>query len=322
MNEPAKPAEKAGLHPRNRHRFAYDFKKLITANPDLAPFVSVNKYGTETISFHDPKAVLALNKSLLMSFYGLQSWDIPSQYLCPPVPGRADYIHYLADLLASSNSGKIPLGPSVRVLDIGTGASCIYPIIGQSEYGWRFTGTDIDTKALQSATAIVQATPRLKSTVDLRLQKSRESIFEGILQKEDAFDFCMCNPPFHSSPEEARAGTERKWKNLGYGKDQQNKLNFGGQQSELWCPGGEEAFVGKMIEESAACQTSFFWFSCLISKGSHLRYVYRKLKSAGALDVRTLDMAQGQKTSRAVAWTFLNPSRRTEWRVRHWENHA
>jgi 23S rRNA (adenine1618-N6)-methyltransferase len=102
------PTEKSGLHPRNPHRFRYDFKELIKSCPKLAPFVSLNKYKSESIDFSNPEAVKILNLALLRHFYQLSYWDIPENYLCPPIPGRADYIHYIADLLASCNENKIP----------------------------------------------------------------------------------------------------------------------------------------------------------------------------------------------------------------------
>ncbi len=321
MTTPSNPAqtEKKGLHPRNPHRFAYDFKALIEVCPPLAAFVSINKYKTETIDFSDPKAVLMLNRALLMQFYGISEWNIPAGYLCPPIPGRADYIHHVADLLAGSNNGIIPRGNSVRVLDIGTGASMVYPIVGIKEYGWSFTGSDIDPKAFDSVKQIMKTNPQLAKNMECRFQKSATDIFKGIVKSGEHFDLTISNPPFHSSLAEAMAGTERKWKNLGYKKAKTNELNFGGQNAELWCEGGEQAFVNAMIGQSADIPESCFWFTTLISKSESLRGVYKALKKAGAVDVKTIDMAQGQKTSRIVAWSFLSNSRRTEWRIRNWK---
>jgi len=109
--------EKSGLHPRNPHRFRYDFKKLIESCPELASFVALNKYNNESIDFANPNAVKTLNRALLKYFYGVTDWDIPENYLCPPIPGRADYIHYMADLLSSGNGGVVPRGEQVKVLD-------------------------------------------------------------------------------------------------------------------------------------------------------------------------------------------------------------
>jgi 23S rRNA (adenine1618-N6)-methyltransferase len=101
-------------------------------HPELGQFVIINPYGKESIDFANPDAVRVFNRALLKAFYGIAHWDIPADYLCPPVPGRADYVHFLADLLASVNDGKIPRGSIVRVLDIGMGANCVYPLIGHA----------------------------------------------------------------------------------------------------------------------------------------------------------------------------------------------
>jgi 23S rRNA (adenine1618-N6)-methyltransferase len=296
--------EKSNLHPRNPHRFRYDFEQLINSCSELKPFVFINKYDSQTIDFANSQAVKMLNKAILKHFYGITHWDIPENYLCPPIPGRADYIHYIADLLASKNKGIIPKGKSVKVLDIGVGANCVYPIIGSSTYNWNFVGTDIDPVAVESAQKIVAQNDSLLGKIEVRLQTSSNSIFKGIIMPDEVFDVSICNPPFHASLKEATQGTQRKIKNLTGKKPQNPNLNFGGQNAELWCEGGEEKFVIKMIQESATIPQKCVWFTSLISKKEHLPNIYRALKFAKALDIQTIDMAQGQKVSRIIAWTF------------------
>lgn len=307
------------FHGRNRHQGRYDFERLITDSPALAAFVVDNPDGNYSIDFANPKAVKALNRALLKTFYGIEHWDIPKGYLCPPIPGRADYIHYLADLLAQSNGGVIQRGASVRVLDVGVGASAIYPLIGHGEYGWRFLGTDVDEAALASAQTIIQGNG-LEGEVELRLQMQPGSTLKGVFRSTERFDLTLCNPPFHASAHEAQAGSQRKWRGLGKSALAGKKapLNFGGQNSELWCEGGEAGFVGRLIEESALVRNQVFWFSSLISKESSLPLMYRVLKKVGALGVRTVDMAQGQKKSRFIAWTFLDVRAQEAWRAARW----
>lgn len=320
------PAEKSGLHPRNKHRGRYDFDQLVQASPELVRFVKLNAYNDASIDFANPQAVKALNRALLKQHYAISDWDIPAQYLCPPIPGRADYLHHIADLLATANGGIIPHGEYVRVLDIGVGANAIYPLIGHREYGWHFVGADIDPIALANAQNILDANSGLPESIELRLQASPSAIFKGVVRQDETFDLTLCNPPFHASLEEAKAGTRRKWQNLGMSQGkgraqvQTRMLNFGGQATELYCEGGEEAFVSRMINESAQIATQCFWFTTLISKAASLPAVYRALRKAGALEVRTIDMAQGQKKSRIVAWTFLNASQQRAWRNSHWKN--
>ena len=145
-------AKKGELHIRNKHNGQYDFPLLMENYPPLKRFVSLNPLGIQTINFFNPQAVKALNKALLVTYYGIRYWDIPKQYLCPPIPGRADYIHYIADLIQpNGTTPHLTAGDAngqkskCRCLDIGVGANCIYPIIGQHENGRTFDGHELDT---------------------------------------------------------------------------------------------------------------------------------------------------------------------------------
>ncbi len=288
------------------------------ACPDLKPFVSVNQFNSETIDFTNAAAVKILNKALLKQFYAIEHWDIPESYLCPPIPGRADYIHTIADVLSSSNGGIIPKGKSVHVLDIGVGANCIYPLLGHQEYGWQFMGSDSDAFAIKVANQIVNANALSKS-IELRHQSNSSSIYKGILNPKEVVDITMCNPPFHSSSDEAQKGSEKKWKNLGYKKTVKPVLNFGGQHTELCCKGGEVAFITKMIEESTLIPESSLWFTTLVSKSTNLPAIYAALKRAGAVSVKTINMTQGNKVSRMIGWTFLNDLQHIQWSLKRWK---
>ncbi len=307
--------EKTRLHKRNKHRERYDFKEMIEKHPALASFVLPNKYGDQSVDFSNPAAVRTLNTALLMTYYDIKQWDIPAGYLCPPIPGRADYIHHVADILSLKNYGKVPLGSAIHCLDIGVGASCIYPIIGVKEYGWQFTGSDIQAKSLASAQDIVNDNDLLKDKVTLRLQPDANLLFQNVIQDGDYFDLTICNPPFHASAEDAKSGSDRKIKNL---KLKKAVLNFGGQENELWCEGGEDRFVQSMITESKGFSTVCLWFTTLISKQSNLKRAYQTLERIGAIETRTIPMGQGNKTSRILAWTFHNQEAQKEWASKRW----
>jgi 23S rRNA (adenine1618-N6)-methyltransferase len=305
--------QKPGLHPRNRHAAGYDFARLVQACPELGPFVQRARHGGPSIDFADAAAVKALNRALLAEAYGIRGWDIPPGYLCPPIPGRADYLHHLADLLAGSKDGVIPRGPAIRVLDVGVGASAIYPLLGHREYGWSFVGTDLDGLALEAAARILTANPQLAEAVQLRRQPDRSAIFAGVVRPEERFDLTLCNPPFHGSLREAREAAQQKWRKLGRGSEGQAR-NFGGQGAELWCAGGEAGFIGRMATESAAIRLQVRWFTTLVSSSALLPALQRALRQAGASDVRIIPMAQGQKQSRFLAWTFLDEAARKAFR--------
>lgn len=289
----------SALHPCNLHHTGYDFSVLVQTYPTLSQYVRPNAYGDSSIEFANPHAVKALNQALLKHYYGVAVWDIPKNYLCPPIPGRADYVHYLADLLAEN----IPdlNHEQVRLLDIGTGANLVYPLIAAHVYGWQCVGVDIDSKALRNAQQIIEANG-LPQQISLRKQPKPESIFKGVILPGEQFTVTLCNPPFHASAAEALAGTQRKWRGLG--KKPPQALNFGGQSNELVCEGGEAAFLTTMINESRQFARQCVWFTTLVSKATNLPLVYRELKKVQAVTVKTVEMAQGQKQSRFVAWSF------------------
>lgn len=314
---------------RQQRKVAYDFKILMAVEPTLKPFVVINPYGNESIDFANPAAVKALNKALLKHQYKIEHWDIPNGYLCPPIPGRAAYIRRVAEILQipiasvaveyaeyrdSANSTKatpklfrpIPKGKSVKILDIGTGANMIYPIIGHQEYGWQFVATDIDEVALASAEQIIDSNPALKGNVICRFQSNPNHFFGNVIDKGDYFHITMCNPPFHTSLEEAAKGTRRKLNNLNKSKAKNTKAttNFGGQSNELWCEGGELAFITKMVNESVHFKKQCLWFSTMISKQDNTGKIIRHLKKLRPVDLKVMDMEIGNKMSRALFWRW------------------
>lgn len=283
--------------------------ELAASHTDLGQYLIDAGGGEQTIDFGDSAAVLALNAALIKHFYHVKFWQMPPSYLCPPIPGRADYIHYLADLIAEGNNRELPKGKRYRVLDIGTGASCIYPIIGNAEYGWQFTASDIDTTALKVAGFTVQSNPRLKNAITLAKQPRTNRYFKQVLKPHVKTVATMCNPPFYASEEEAREANERKSKNLGISSER----NFGGQSHELWCDGGEFKFIYGMMQESQQYHENVCWFTSLLSNNKHIDALCEKAEQVGAAQFRTVDMAQGQKVSRFVAWSFMTEEEQSEW---------
>ncbi|MCE2569895.1 23S rRNA (adenine(1618)-N(6))-methyltransferase RlmF [Motilimonas eburnea] len=323
-------AAKAGLHQRNPHQGRYNMAALTQALPELKQYLRLNPRGEQTIDFANEQAVLCLNQAILAHYYKVKFWQIPKGYLCPPIPGRADHIHHISELLAKLNHGKVPTGSKVKLLDIGTGANCIYPIIASQSYGWHCLASDIDPVSVNTANAIVKSNAVLTGKVEVKLQSNPNQYFKGIISADDKISLTLCNPPFHSSLEQGYRGSQRKWQNLSRNKgNQHNKgkghapqkgkpqLNFGGQQAELWCPGGELAFVKGMINESRQFADQVCWFTSLIAKGEHVRPLKKQLAEAGAAQVEILQMQQGQKISRIVAWSFQTPAQQGAWKT-HW----
>ena len=311
--------DKTRLHLRNKNSERYDLEALTKVNPELKKYVKPNKYGDDSVDFSNHVVVKLLNQAILNQYYGIKNWDFPNENLCPPIPGRADYIHYLADLLSENNAGEVPTGEKITCLDIGVGASCIYPIIGVKEYAWQFIGSDIDAKSIASAQRIINENPSLQGKIECRLQNDSSAIFRHILNPTEKIDLTVCNPPFHASVEEAQEGTRRKIRNLSGKKMKTPELNFSGINHELICEGGEYQFIKNMIGESKNFDKNCYWFTTLVSKQAHLQGIYHLLEKVQAEQIKTIPMGTGNKSSRIVAWTFLNKAAQKAWRERKWK---
>lgn len=305
-------AEKSNLHPRNVHRNGYNFTELVSCLPDLKQYVFENKYGNLTINFSIPKAVKLLNKALLLKYYHLENWDIPKENLCPPIPGRADYLHYIADLLAE-NQLELPFGSKIKGLDIGTGANLIYPIIASQTYGWQMVATDVSQSSLENAQCIIDQNSELQGSIQLKHQVNNQHIFKNMITENDTFLFSMCNPPFFDSEESALKENLRKTKNLNKKQVKTTNFNFAGSANELWCKGGELAFILNMIKESTAFASQILWFTSLVSKKENLLPLKKALEKTKAKDIRVIEMSQGQKNSRILAWSFIPTKEKSSW---------
>jgi 23S rRNA (adenine1618-N6)-methyltransferase len=320
MSSEKSTQEKTTLHPRNKNRERYDLSALITAVPELASYIKPNKFGDDSVDFASPIAVKLLNKALLHHYYGVEYWDFPEDNLVPPIPGRADYIHYMADLLTESNFGRKPAGNKITCLDVGTGASCIYPILGVIEYGWNFIASDVNAESLASAQDIITGNPLLDGKVDCRLQNNPKAFFDSIITANDKVDITVCNPPFHASAIEASSGAKRKMQNLSGKKIKTPELNFSGISSELIYDGGEHQFIHDMIADSKRFSKACYWFSTLVSKQSNLKGIYKALDTFKAVAVKTIEMGTGNKSTRIVAWTFLTKEEQKAWRDTNWKS--
>lgn len=310
---------KAGLHARNRHNGRYDFSALCKVLPALKSHTLKTPSGEWSINFSDPESVKMLNKALLALHYNVTQWDIPKGYLCPPIPGRADYIHRMAEWLEKDCGASGEL----HALDIGMGANCIYPIIGATEYKWHCVGVDIDEQSVANARDIVAKNDTLNGHIECRLQPESRYFFKNVIEPQDRFHLSTCNPPFHKSAQDAMQGSNRKVNNLAKHKGQKTQpeskgtaaLNFGGQSNELWTPGGEAAFIKNMAFESQQFAKQVLWFSTLISKKENVRWLKKSLEKAGACDMVVIEMSQGQKISRFAAWTFIEHDKRKLWKL-------
>ena len=280
------------MHLKNPFAKDYNFDDLITHHPALKEYVFENEHGNNSIKFSNSQAVKALNTALLKANYGITYWNIPEKNLCPPIPGRLDYLLHIADLLEKED---------IKLLDIGTGANLIYPILATRHFNWKCTASEVNLDSLKNAEEIIDKNPTLKD-IELRHQKFKNSILEHVIQPTDFFDVVVCNPPFFKNRTDAEQSNRRKFQNLQL--DETNTQNFGGLSNELWYKGGEAAFLQKMAEESLQFKDQVQWFTAIVSQNDNLKKIKRAINKTKPTEVKIVEMEQGNKQSRFIAWTF------------------
>ncbi|KAI2614239.1 uncharacterized protein GGS25DRAFT_470863 [Hypoxylon fragiforme] len=281
-----------------------DFRLLAQRDPDFQAVLEPP--GSSAIDFANPASVMQLTKSLLKQDFGL-SVDLPPDRLCPPVPIRHCYILWLKDLLDSTAPGDDPRSENVTGLDIGTGASLIYPLLGCAQRAsWKFVATDIDAKSLSYAR---DNTARNWSRVGGRsrirvLARTPDDPLIPLLDDDDnglgikTLDFTMVNPPFYSSATELS--------DLARLKSRPPNSACTGAPNEMVCEGGEVGFVRRLVDESRVLRGRVRWYTAMLGKQSSLEALVPLLKrDLGVTNYAITAFAPGRQTRRwGVAWSF------------------
>ncbi|KAJ0966981.1 hypothetical protein J5N97_023898 [Dioscorea zingiberensis] len=330
LSKKRRRAEPPTIHPRNRYsEDPPDFALLASLYPSFQPFLLPSRRpgGRPTIDWTDFNATRELTRVLLLHDHGVHWW-IPDGQLCPTVPNRSNYIHWLQDLLSSNVIPPIKNDDEkVRGFDIGTGANCIYPLLGASLLGWSFVGSDVTNIALEWARKNVQSNSHLTELIEIRNAcdpSSSKNIEDGVMGEEtpegsmgnpsmglgccselpvlagvikdgEKFDFCMCNPPFFESVEEAGLNP---------------RTSCGGTYEEMVFPGGERAFITRIIEDSLQLKHSFRWFTSMVGRKASLKFLVSKLHEVGVSVVKTTEFVQGHTARWGLAWSFLSPAKK------------
>ncbi|KAK4171446.1 hypothetical protein QBC36DRAFT_295351 [Triangularia setosa] len=270
-----------------------DFKKLAEKDVDFAAVLQ--EHGQ--LDFTDPKAVMQLTKTLLSLDFNLKL-ELPDDRLCPPVPNRHNYIRWLKELMDTSSYE--PPGRPICGLDIGTGASCIYPLLGTTQRpSWSFVATDIDKKSLQYARKNVVMND-LEDRILLLERQPEDPLIplrDRDSKKVTRIDFTMMNPPFYESKDEMLYSAQSK------ARPPHSACT--GAPVEMVCDGGEVAHVSRMLKESLVLKEEVQWYTSMLGKATSVETLVGKLKANGIDNYAITEFIQGNKTRRwALGWSF------------------
>lgn len=283
------------LHPLNKFNQDYDFSKLIKHVHVLKKHIQLTPDGRKTIDFKNPESVFLLNKALLESNYSVKGWEILEGSLCPSIPGRVNYIHYLADLIGKQDS------KNTKILDVGTGASLIYPILGNKEYGWKFVGSETHKPSILQAKEIISKNSQLIKAIEIREQEDPKEILKGIIKPGEFYDAVMCNPPFYKSWDDYHTNLKKKNQKL-HNESENSSSNFQGLPNELWYPGGEQKFITQLIYDSFKFKDQIRICSSLVSNKDTLKPLKAILEYHKINNIQITKMTQGNKITRILSW--------------------
>ena len=305
-----------------------DFVRLARLYPAFAPFVQSTGSGRRaTVDFHNPAAITALTRILLLHDFQL-TFELPPQHLCPPVPQRLAVLYWVDDILSEQRqqqhwpyqSPAATSAPARRGIDVGCGASVIFPLLAVRSFGWQFVATEVDPAAITAAAHNI-AVNQLQHAIQLRVVADRRQILVGVIGAEDGhFDCLVCNPPFFSSPAAAQLNPHR---------------TSAATLSELCYEGGEVAFVRRLYSDSVQLRRQVDWFTCMIGAKKSWKLLRAELvraqqqqqqssavRGSAPCQIRTTTFVYGKQTRWGLAWTFNTamPQRTTHTQLLHRQN--
>ncbi|XP_052612026.1 LOW QUALITY PROTEIN: RNA N6-adenosine-methyltransferase METTL16 [Peromyscus californicus insignis] len=285
------------MHARNRYKDKPpDFAYLASKYPDFKQHIQINLNGRVSLNFKDPEAVRALTCTLLREDFGL-SIDIPLERLIPTVPLRLNYIHWVEDLIGHQDSDKSTLR---RGIDIGTGASCIYPLLGATLNGWYFLATEVDDMCFNYAKKNVEQN-NLSDLIKVVKVPQKTLLMDALKEESEIiYDFCMCNPPFFANQLEAQGVNSRNSR-----RPPPSSVNTGGI-TEIMAEGGELEFVKRIIHDSLQLKKRLRWYSCMLGKKCSLAPLKEELRIQGVPKVTFTEFCQGRTMRWALAWSFYD----------------
>ena len=278
----------------------------LASSPAHSDLASALAAGNGCLDFSSASAVRSLSRALLMQCFGLTDWTLSDGALVPPIAARAAYLRRMGLIVG----GGVPPPHPLSLLDVGTGANLIFPLLAASPvFGWSATGLDVTPAALSGAAANLALNPSLASRIRLVAGSptGRPPILapalggEGGTDAASHFDFSVCNPPFFES--DAARATTAKDPGAAHGGG-----HAGTAAETVWQGGGEAGFVCAFASESAAFPHAVTWFSSLLGRKASLTAVRGVL---GGLrpqpEVRTFTLAEGggRTTRWVVAWSWV-----------------
>ncbi|KAH7026841.1 ribosomal RNA large subunit methyltransferase F-like protein, partial [Linnemannia elongata] len=294
-----------GMHPNNPYfNNPPNFVALAQLYPSLAPFVIVKtksesskgSSGAETkgiINFQDPSALRELTYCLLKKDFSIDL-NIPLDSLCPPIPNRLNYVCWIEDLFDNESTKEI------HGIDMYWNGRILYlPSSWMLEEQELENGGNRHRRSLHIVCRVQRQRNHLDNVIKI-IKNSSTNTFPAILFKdrEQRYDFCMCNPPFYKDEQDIQDSLE--------GKEGQPSAICKGTTNEMITTGGEAQFVKQMVDESIIHGQRIRWYTSMLGKRGSIDTVIAYLKEKKILNYTLTTFRQGRTSRWAIAWSYGN----------------
>lgn len=200
----------------------------------------------------------------------------------------------MEDLLNHCNLTK-----DIKGVDIGTGSSCIYCLLGvRMNPHWKMYALEIDRENIKYAEQNVQRN-NLQNQIQIVDQGDNKEIFKKLFSIDAGRKtFTFCNPPFYSSKEELIVGENRT------GKRKRQHSSLTPNNIETVTEGGELGFVTKIINESIELKTKIEIYSTMLGCKKTLDKIITLLKEHKISNYTETEFIQGNVFRWGIAWSF------------------
>ncbi|CAG9769318.1 unnamed protein product [Ceutorhynchus assimilis] len=280
------------MHPRNIYKDPPNFKALALEYPQFKKHVKLDLTGKTIFDFKDPEALRTLSATLLKKDFGLDV-EIPKNKLVPTIPLRLNYILWIEDLLEF-----IGRSDSIKGIDIGTGASCVYPLLAAKKNQWSILATETDNESFQCAQRNIENN-NLSSLISI-IKVPGDTLLTDSINMQVDYDFSMCNPPFFSSTQELHPFFKSRKANRPHPKNA-----FVASVNEVVAKGGETEFIQKIINESKILGSKIKIYTTMVGQKSNLPALKKYLRDTEVVSFREAEFCQGNTTRWGLAWTYL-----------------
>ncbi|KAI8830429.1 ribosomal RNA large subunit methyltransferase F-like protein [Chytriomyces cf. hyalinus JEL632] len=273
-----------------------DFVQLSKQYPNLRSYVHRTRNSIWTIDFRNPKALRELSAAILWIHFQLRL-EVPLDSLLPPIPNRLGYVYWTEHL--SNHQALAISSETVHAIDIGTGASCIYPLLAcKRKKNVNFLALDIDARQVEYAIENV-ARNGLEKRISVILNESTSAAILPLdILGSNSYTFCMCNPPFYKNANEIRLSRAQK--------SDLPSQTCTGRKTEMMTAGGELAFLRQLWKESLELSPhKVEWFTSLVGRKEDYLIFLRELEQPVErveLDVRCAEFQNGRTVRWGVAW--------------------